>query len=87
MDQKIEPWGAKGRNKVPGPSQGGAFWARRVRGAASRARTSEEKNDREADEQLVRDLTRHGPKIPPRVIARWCIFGQEGPGGRLARAD
>ena len=35
--------------------------ARSVPGAASRARTSEEKTDRGADEQLVRDLTRHGP--------------------------
>ena len=51
----------KGRKKVPDGSPGVSFLARRVPRAASRARTSEEKNDRGADEQLVRDLTRHGP--------------------------
>ena len=46
MDQKIEKiehWGAKARKYAPGASPGGAFLARRVPGAASRARTSEEK--------------------------------------------
>ena len=59
--EKIDPWSTKGPKKVPAPSPGVSFLARRVPRAASRARTSEEKNDRGADEQLVRDLTRHGP--------------------------
>ena len=51
----------KGRFRRSDRSPSGAFLARRVPGAASRARTSEEKNDRGAEEQLVEDPTRPGP--------------------------
>ena len=50
--RKIEPCGAQGSILSPRVIAKGSpsapFWARRVPGAASRARTSEEKNDRGA---------------------------------------
>ena len=45
---------------APGDRQVVHFWPGGSE-AASRARTSIEKNDRGAEEQLVQDLTRHGP--------------------------
>ena len=62
-------WGAQGSIYRSRAAASGAFWAKRVPGAASRARTSGEKNDRVAEEQLVQDLTRHGPMA-------WRIFQQ-----------
>ena len=41
------------------------------------------------DQQIeqIEPWSTKGPKKSVRGIARWCIFGQEGPRGRLARAD
>ena len=70
----------RAEQKVQGASPGVSFLARRVRGAASRARTSEEKNDRGAEEQLVQDLTRHGPmawrilRDKIKYIFNMCIY-------------
>ena len=72
----------RAEQKVPGASPRVSFLARRVRGAASRAWTSGEKNDRGAEEQLVQDLTRHGPMarrnfyiyISERGGAEWRIL-------------
>ena len=57
--KKNRPWGRQRvDSSAPSDRRVFPFWPGGSQGAASRARTSEQKT---TEEQLVQDLTRHGP--------------------------